>query len=76
MQQRAGFGAAVEGEGGFWLVSQTARLLNDVRRTNPPDAEVVPLWDDHARKCRAFYRRSENAIEIVWGKAHGVKAAS
>ena len=55
--------------GGFWLVSQAARLLKDTLPTYPVDAKVIHLWTrTPKRKCDAFYRPSENVIYVVWGE--------
>lgn len=64
------------GEGGFWLVSQAARVLNTLldherRGVVAHKGDVVPLWKNTPEKggndCRAYYLRSKNAIEVVWG---------
>ena len=60
---------------GFWLVSQAAqavtKLLDGERRGIVVHPEVIPLWNDTPEKtgrdCRAYYRRSEKTIYVLWG---------
>jgi hypothetical protein len=62
-----------DSEGGFWLVSQAARVLNDLLCAVHfrADKDVIDLWantrDWRGNNCRAFYRFSENAIYVIWG---------
>ena len=60
---------------GFWLVSQAAQavtnLLDREKRGIAVHPDVIRLWNDTPEKtgrdCRAYYRRSEKTIYVLWG---------